>query len=133
MSLNSTEPRQIRKFGIIAFIFFGTLCTVGIWAGRTVPTYLFSFLSILGLGFILIPSQLRPVYEAWLRIAHFIGRIVTTLILVLAYYLVITPSAMIKRLFGGAPIPRKPDKSARSYWVARDEPAQPKGRFLKRY
>jgi len=133
MSLNSTEPGQIRKFGIIAFIFFGTLCAVGIWAGRPVPTYLFGFLSILGLGFILIPSQLRPVYGAWLRIAHFIGRIVTTLILALTYYLVITPSAMIKRLFGGTPIPRKPDKSARSYWVARDEPAQPTERFLKRY
>ena len=133
MNSNSTEPGQIRKFGIITLIFFGTLCTVGIWAGKPFPTYLFGFLSILGLGFILIPSQLRPVYGTWLRITHFIGRIVTTLILALAYYLVITPSAIIKRLFGGTPIPLKPDKSSRSYWVTRNEPAQPTERFLKRY
>jgi hypothetical protein len=57
----------------------------------------------------------------------------TVLILSLAYYLVITPSALIKRLSGGAPIPVKPDKEALSYWVDRSEPAQPKERFLKRY
>jgi len=100
---------------------------------KFLPTYFFGTLSALGLGFILIPLQLEPVFAAWLKIAHLIGRIVTTMILTLAYYLVITPSAIIKRLFGGNPIPVKPDKEASSYWVNRTEPIQPKERFLKRY
>ena len=133
MNSNSTEPGQIRKFGIIAWVFFGLLCGLGIWAKRPVPTCLFGFLSLLGLGFVLIPSQLRPVYGVWLKIAHVIGRILTTLILALAYYLVMTPSAWAKRLIGGRPLPMKPDKGAESYWVARDEPVQPRERFLKRY
>lgn len=97
------------------------------------PTYLFGFLSTLGVGFVLIPSQLRPVYLAWLKIAHLLGRTVTTLVLALAYYTVITPSALIKRLFGGRPIAVKPDREVSSYWVERSEPAQPKERFLKRF
>jgi len=100
---------------------------------KPIPTYLFGFLSTLGLGFILMPSQLKPVYAAWLKVAHFIGRIVTILILTLAYYLVITPSALLKRLFGGTPLPIKPDKKASSYWVNRNEAVQPRERFLKRY
>lgn len=100
---------------------------------KPIPTYLFGSLSILGMAFILMPSRLRHVYAAWVKIAHFLGRIVTILILTLAYYLVITPSAFIKRLFGGRPLPVKPDKNASSYWVARTEPVQPKERFLKRY
>ncbi len=133
MSLNSTDAKQIRKFGLIALIFFGSLCVLGIWKEKPLPTYLFGALSLLGLGFILIPVQLEPAFAAWLKIAHLIGRIVTTMILTLAYYLVITPSAIIKRLFGGNPIPVQPDKEASSYWVNRTEPIQPKERFLKRY
>jgi len=80
-----------------------------------------------------MPSRLKGVYTTWLTIAHFLGTIVTALVLALAYYGVITPSALIKRLFGGRPLPVKPDKKVSSYWVARSEPAQPKERFLKRY
>ena len=133
MSLNSTDTNQIRKFGLIALIFFGCLCALGIWSDKPLPAYLFGTLAALGLGFILFPYQLRPVYDAWLKIAHFLGRVFTTLVLALAYYLVITPSAIIKRLFGGNPIPVKPDREASSYWVNRSEPIQPKERFLKRY
>lgn len=88
---------------------------------------------MVGLGFIVVPMPLRPVYAGWLKIAHFIGKVITVTVLALAYYLVITPSSMLKRIFGGAPIPVRPDKGADSYWVARDEKAQPKERFLKRY
>ena len=100
---------------------------------KTVPTYLFGFLSILGFGFILFPFRLRYVYAGWLTIAHFIGRIITTLILTLAYYMVITISAFIKRLFGGRPLPVRPDNKVSSYWVTREEQAQTKERFLKRF
>jgi len=100
---------------------------------KLLPTYLFGFLSVAGLGFVVFPSHLRPLYSIWLKIGHTLGRIVTTLMLTLAYYLVITPSGLVKRLFGGAPLPIKPDKGVSSYWVVRTEPVQPKERFLKRY
>jgi len=130
---NSTKRGDIRKFGIVAFLFFGCLCGLGIWTGKAIPTYLFGFLSMIGLGFMVIPGPLRPVYAGWLKIAHFIGKIVTITMLTLAYYLVITPSAVLKRIFGGAPLPVKPDKSVDSYWVTRDEKTQPRERFSKRY
>lgn len=130
---NSTGTGQIRKFGLIALIFFGFLCVLGLWTHKPIPTYLFGALFLLGLGFVLIPSRLTTVYIVWLKFAHLIGRIFTTVILAMAYYLVITPSALIKRLFGGAPLPVKPDKNACSYWVTRTESAQPKERFTKRF
>jgi hypothetical protein len=133
MNLNLTEKKQIRKFGFIAFMFFGLLCGFGIWKEKLLPTYLFGFLALLGLGFITVPGPLRPAYIAWLRFAHLIGSVITNIILVLIYYLVITPSGLIKRLVGGKPLPVKPDKNIASYWVTRTEPAQPSERFLKRY
>ena len=76
---------------------------------------------------------MKPVHALWLRIAHFLGKVVTAIILTLAYYLVITPAALIKRLFGGAQFPIKHDKTCLSYWVTREEPAQPRERFFKRF
>ncbi len=133
MSLNSTNTKQIRTFGLIALIFFGCLCALGIWFEKPLPSYFFGTLSALGLGFILFPHQLRPVFVAWLKIAHFLGRVITTFILTLAYYLVITPAALIKRIFGGTPLTIKPDKNVSSYWVTRKEAVQSKEQFLKRF
>ena len=133
MTSSSTEISEIQKFGFIAFVLFGLLCTLGIWLDKWAPVSLFGFLALLGLGFILTPGILQPVYWAWLKAAHFIGRVVTIVVMTLAYYLVITPAAMLKRLFGGRPLPILPDKDALSYWKARVEPAQPKERFIKRY
>jgi len=133
MTSFSTETREIRKFGIIALVFFGALCALGIWQESLLPIFLFGLLAALGIGFILAPARLKPLYVTWLKVAHRIGQTVTIVILSLAYYLVITPSAWIKRLFGGRPLPLMPDKDAPTYWVPRTEPAQPRARFIKRY
>lgn len=130
---NSTANREIKKSGLIALLFFGSLSALGLWMEKSLPTYLFGFLSIIGFGLILIPSKLKPAYTTWLKIAHFFNRIITIVILTLVYFTVITPMAMIKRLFGGRPLPLKPDTKVSTYWVDRTEPAQPKERFLKRY
>ncbi len=133
MNSNSTEPGQIRKFGAMALVFFGILSSIGFWRDSPIPTYLFGCLALLGLGFLVLPAPLRPLYKGWLAFGQVIGRVFTTLMLTLAYYLVITPSGLLKRLLSGPPIAGTPDPSAASYWVARSEPAQPKERFYKRF
>ncbi len=130
---NSIEGKEIRRFGLIAFVFFGCLSLLGLWKEKPLPSYLFGSLSVLGLCFILAPFRLKLVYQAWMKIAHFLGRVVTTTILALTYYMVITPAGLIKRLFSGAPLPLKPDGNASSYWAARTRPAQSKEQFLKRF
>ena len=133
MDSNSTDPREIRRFGIIVFFFFGTLCALAVWKQKPIPTWLFGLLGFLGVCFLLFPSRTGPLYAGWLTCAHFVGRAVTALMLTLAYFLVITPAAWLKRVFGGRPLPVKPDREASSYWVERHEAAQPRERFLKRF
>ncbi len=133
MTSSLTDTKEIRKFGLIALIFFGCLCMPGIIYKKPAPTYLFGGLALLGFGFTVIPVQLKPVYAAWLKVAYVIGKIITILMLTLAYYTVLTPSALLKRIFGGIPLSTKQDKNIKSYWVRRSEPAQPRERFSKRY
>ena len=133
MNSNWTDTREIRKFGAIALVFFGALSGLGFWRQNVIAAIVFGVLCLLGLGFLLLPAPLAPLYRGWLRVAHVIGTVMTALILTLAYYLVITPSGLVKRIISGSPIPWAPDKSAPSYWVPRSEPAQPRERFLKRF
>lgn len=133
MISSSIDNKEIRKFGLVAFLFFGLLCALGIWREKPVPTILFGALCLVGLGLLLFPKPLRPLHRGWLKAAHFMGRLMTGTVLTLAYYLVITPAALLKRLFGGRPLPTRPDKNLTSYWVSRSEPAQSNYRFTKRF
>ena len=133
MNSSSTDAREIRKFGAVALIFFGLVAALGFWRHRPLAACFFGLLSLLGAGFLFLPGTLAPLHAGWLRVAHIIGRVMTALILTLAYYLVMTPSALIKRCFGGRPLPTRPDPNASTYWVSRSEPGQDKERFLKRF
>lgn len=133
MNSFSTDSRDIRKFGLTALVFFGTLATVSGWQGKLVFAAIFACLALLGLSFILAPDAMKPAYLFWLRWGHIIGRGVTVVLLTLIYYLVITPYGLAMRIIGKRPLPYKPDPDRDSYWVQRTEPVQPKTRFFKRY
>lgn len=124
---------ETRKFGLVALVFFGALFSLAVWRDKSIPMFLFGTLAFLGLGFVVIPGPMRPVHAGWLKVGHGIGRAITTVALTLAYYLVITPSTWLKSIFGGRPISSKIDRDASTYWVTRDEPAQPRERFYKRF
>jgi Saxitoxin biosynthesis operon protein SxtJ len=133
MNSFSTDVRAVRKFGAVGVVFFGVLLALSLWRQKPVLSGFFGVLACLCLGCLVFPSPMRPLYSGWMRLSHALGKLTTLLILSIAYYLVITPTGLLKRLFGGRPLPMAPDKSAESYWVARSEPAQPKERFEKRY
>lgn len=130
---SSTDRGEIRKFGLIALVFFGLLAGLGLWREKTILTAVFGCLSMIGLFCLAAPGPAAPVYRGWMAVAHRIGQTVTTVVLTLAYYLVITPGAWLKRIFGGRPISLRPDPDKESYWLDRPEPVQPKERFSKRY
>ena len=133
MSSNLINPRDIRKFGAIGSLFFGTLLAVAVWRDQTPVAFFFGLLTLLSIGFLLMPVRMKPVYTGWLKIAHFMGSKVTLVMLGIIFYFVITPAALLKRIFGGRPLPIKPDPDAETYWVTRSEPAQPTERFPKRF
>lgn len=133
MISSSIKSGQIRIFGLIAFALFGTLSIIWYLHENTLFSSLFGIFAALGLGFIIIPESLKPAYLAWMKAAHFLGKILNMLLLTVFYFLVITPTAVFKRMSGEKLIPMEPDKGVKSYWVQREEPLQTKERFKKRF
>ena len=65
-------------------------------------------------------KALKPAYEGWMKIAHLIGGIVTTLILTIVFFVVFTPIGLILRLLGKDHLGRKLDPNAKTYWEQRN-------------
>ena len=73
------------------------------------PTWPWILAGILvALGFI-APMALRPVYTVWMRFGLILNRITTPIIMGLVFFLVITPTGLIRRLLSGDPMARNFD------------------------
>ncbi|MBU2488095.1 MAG: hypothetical protein KKA60_01765 [Proteobacteria bacterium] len=135
MNSNSTDPREIRKFGVLALGIFSLLSAVAWWRGHPGMQVFFGALAALGLLFLALPGPMAPVHRGWLAVGHFIGQVITKTILGLAFFLVIVPFGLARKLFEGKGrvILKKRDPKAATYWVPRTEPAQSRKRFTRRY
>jgi hypothetical protein len=73
---------------------------------------------VLGVSGLLRPASVRPVYAALMRVTLPIAWIMSHAILTIMYFAIITPVALVVRLFYD-PMTRTFDRHAASYWVRR--------------
>jgi hypothetical protein len=64
---------------------------------------------------LMVPGHLGPVYRAWMGLAHALSRVTTPIFLGLVYFVVITPIALLARLFGRQPMRHRAKEG--SYWT----------------
>ncbi len=63
------------------------------------------------------PAALEPVERRWLVVARAVGKVNTFVMLLIVYYLVLTPFALVRRLWAGDPLERAWGPG--SYWKKR--------------
>ena len=111
-----------RSFGIVFFIVFLLIATypltysgeIRVWS----ITISFTFL-VLGL---LNSKILTPLNKLWFKFGIFLGKIISPLIMGIIFFLVVTPTGLIMRMFGKDPLRQKIDKDVASYWIEREPP-----------
>jgi hypothetical protein len=111
-----------RGFG---FVFTGVFAVVGgftlwrdvgipgIWFGASAVTLAFSFLT---------PQLLHPFNRVWHKFGLLLGRVTNPIVLGLLFFVAVTPTGLIMRLFGKDPLRLKRDPGADSFWILRDPP-----------
>ena len=130
-----TSSKEIRKFGLVIAIALGVIGSfVYVKFGNfDVVGWLWGIgLLFLILGFIL-PSVLRPVYRIWMLLAYFIGGIVSRVILTVLFYVVLTPTGLVLRLFGKDVLDQRFEKDRESYWIKKDLSDHTKDQYRKMY
>lgn len=114
---------ELRKFGWVMATALAALTALAWWHGAGWWAWAAGIGALfLAVGTVL-PRALGPVERLWMRIAGALAVVMTTLVLTLTYYLVITPIGLLMRLLGMDQLGLRLDRDADSYWVS----AEPDG------
>ena len=110
-----------RSFGIVFFIVFLLIGTypllnndhIRIWA--LIISIVFLILGLLN------SKILLPLNKIWFKFGILLGKIISPLIMGLIFFVVVTPIALLMRLFNKDLLNLKFNKS-KSYWIEKSEP-----------
>lgn len=116
-----TDQKTLRKFGstmgialgVIFFIIFLKAGRINLWI-LSLSTLFFALGAIL-------PAALKPVYIVWMNLAAFLGWVNSRLVLLIIFYLLMTPIALVMKLCRVDPLERKFDKNMTSYWKKKEQ------------
>ncbi|MCH7764085.1 MAG: hypothetical protein IIB95_10140 [Candidatus Marinimicrobia bacterium] len=115
------SKKDLRKFGISVGIVLLIISTLLFWNDKSSYLY-FSvagiLLNILGLFY---PVSLKPINKVWMSLAIVLGWVMTRVILIILFYIVLTPIGIIAKLVGKKFLKLKIDKSSNSYWEVREK------------
>ena len=109
---------QGRRFGLTVGIAFAVLGGLAWGRGRVLVAGV-----ALGIGLVLViaalvvPAQLGPVEKAWMGLAGAMSRITTPVFMGIVYFVVVTPTGLLRRLAGKNSLLRP--RTADSFWVSR--------------
>ena len=115
----NNERIELRKFGVTVGIVMILLGVLFLWREKEWYFYLpvvATFFLFLGL---FRPFLLKPIYKIWMILAILIGWFVTRIIIIILFYLVVTPIGLLARLSAKDFLKTKFNRNANSYWIPR--------------
>jgi hypothetical protein len=126
--------RAQREFGLLVGAVMAGLG--GWWVHREKfaavrPWFLGVGLALIVLGAV-APRLLAGPYRAWMGLAEALSKVVTTLVLAIVFFLIVTPIGVFKRLTGWDPLERRAPRRA-SYWKPYDARQHDPKHFEKMY
>ena len=112
------ENKELRKFGVSLCIALSAIGTAFLLTGRI--CYPFYMLAVVAFAAgVFRPVLLRPVFKVLTAFVHFASVLLTDVILIILFYLVVTPIGVISRLFGRDFLDKGFAAAADSYWIPR--------------
>ena len=120
---HNPSSRQLNVFGVIWLVFFAIVGAVLLKNGSSVrvATLVWGIASMVPAVGWIVPGFMRFIYIGMAYAAFPIGFVISYLIMVVVYYLVLTPIGLVMRLFGYDPMNRHFDGSADTYWCPREQ------------
>jgi hypothetical protein len=120
----STDRKTLKKFGITMAIAFLAIAVMILLRHKhnVIPVAVTS-LVFFTMAY-MRPEILKPAYIAWMKLAFVLSWINTRLILIVMFYLFMTPIALLLKLFGVDLLDRRIDKTKQSYWLPKEKGRQ---------
>ncbi len=110
-----------RSFGIVFFIFFFLISIYPLFKDGNLRLWSL-IISIIFLSLGLINSNLlNPLNKLWFKFGFLLGKIVSPIIMSLIFFLVVTPTGILMRLFKKDLLNLKYNKN-NTYWINKSGP-----------
>jgi hypothetical protein len=125
--------KELRQFG---FTIAAALCVIGCWLWwkeSQWPVYLFIAAGVLLLPAMFFPGLLKPFHRLWMTLGLCMGWVVTGVLMIVLFYLVVTPLGLLMKLRGRDPLKRRFDRETGSYWIPRDAGAADKKNYERQF
>jgi hypothetical protein len=122
-----------RKFGWSFSAVFFIVAVYGAWNFSTFWATLFfviAFIFAILAG--TLPSSLTVLNKLWFKLGLLIGRFLSPIVLGLMFFVIITPIALITRLFGRDAL-RIKERPVSSYWIDRIPPGPDSESFKNQF
>ena len=124
---------DLRKFGITMCVAIAVLGAIFMWRGKGEPLWFFGIAGAFLLLGLAVPVVLRPVQKAWMAFAIVLGWVMTRVILVIVFFIGVTPVALVARLVRKRFLDLGFEPDRNSYWVPRPEPTGGKERYKSQF
>lgn len=111
-----------KSFGIVFAVVFAVVGLYPLLDGQGPRLWALAVaLVFLGLAY-LAPKTLSLPNRLWFKLGLALGAIVAPLVMALVYFIAVVPVGLIAKLLGKDLLRQRVDKSAKSYWIAREQP-----------
>jgi len=125
--------RELKQFGITIAVVLAILSSWFLWRGRD-GGYILLIIAILFLALgLFLPNPLKPLQKMWMTLAVLLGWVMTRVVLIVLFYLVVTPIGLLARICGKDFLNRKFDREAQSYWLERKTPPPDKKKYENQF
>jgi Saxitoxin biosynthesis operon protein SxtJ len=128
------SSRELRVFAALQFVFVLCVLVRYVWEPQlaflaSTGVVVSAIVAILGLA---IPKIIRPIYIVWMLAVFPIGWTISSIVLLVTYFAVLTPIGWALRLAGHDPLGRRTLSGQKTFWHARPAPP-PKSRYFNQY
>lgn len=111
-----------REFGVVFAIVFVVIACWPLLSGGAVRLWSMGVAASFFALALLIPKVLAPASNLWTKFGALLHAVASPIALGILFYIVVTPTGQLMRLFGKDPLRLDFDPAAESYWIKRDPP-----------
>ena len=111
-----------RATGLVFAAVFTIIALWPLWKSGAVREWALITAAAITIVALAIPRALGPLSRAWHGLGLAMHRVMNPLVMGLLFYLTVTPTGLLMRLFGKDPLRLRFDPEAKSYWIERQPP-----------
>ena len=119
MKKNNIQMPTNRNFGVVFFIFFLVIALYPILNDENIRYWSVLIAVIFLILGIFNSKFLSPLNKLWMNLGLFLGRIISPIVMGLVFFLVVTPTSLILKIFKKDVLNLKKNKNE-TYWIKRE-------------